>query len=100
MHKNIKLGEFVNLSRGGDIFLDGHVSIRPHFLIWSPVHNFWILNDGSWHFNYSKKELKFLLKQPISFIRLRDKTPELIYVYLKDFGEQKNKKLRTWLGKK
>ena len=100
MHKNIKLGQFIETCRGDCISLDGDISIHPKLLIWSPVHDFWILNDGSWEFCYSKKELKFLLKQPISFIRLRDKTPEVIYVYLKDYGEQKNKKLKIRLGKK
>lgn len=95
MHKNIKLGKFI------DICTDGYISIRPKLMIWSPVHDCWIFKEGSWESSlYSKKELKFLLKQPISYIRLRDNAPQTIDVYLKNYGKQKNKKLRTRLGKK
>ena len=94
MHRDIKLKQFL------DIRLDDHISIHPELMIWSPIHHYWIFIKGPWESSFSKKELKFLLKQPISFIDLRNDTPQTIAVYLKDYGKQKNKKLRTRLGKK
>lgn len=94
MHRDIKLKQFL------DIRLDDHISIHPELMIWSPVHHYWIFIKGPWESSFSKKELKFLLKQSISFIGLRNDTPQTIAIYLKDYGEEKNKKLRIQLGKK
>ncbi len=68
-------------------------------MIWSPVHHWWIYLDGyTWDNMLSKKEQKFLLKQPVVRIGLRNDTKDTIAVFLKDYGKEKNKKLKAKLG--
>ena len=63
------------------------------YMIWSPVHHSW-LHLGDWSYNgLSKREKKFLLKQEVIHLGLRNDTKDTIAIFLKDYGKDKNKKL-------
>jgi len=72
--------------------------IVTKMMIWSPVHHWWI-NPEDWTWNeFSDKEKKFLLKQPVVRIGLRNDSKDTIAIFLKDYGKEKNKKLKVKLG--
>ena len=59
------------------------------YMIWSPVHHYWIYCI----IDEPKKSRKFLLRQKVVKIGLRESAKDYIAIFLEDFGEKKNKKL-------
>lgn len=62
------------------------------YMVWSPIHHFWIYPSKDWA-ELNKREQRFLLKQEVVKIGLRNDSPNRIALFLKDHGKEKNKKL-------
>lgn len=62
-------------------------------MIWSPVDHCWLFEDDIIRIN-DKYFNKFLLKQEVVRIGLRNDMPGHIAIFLKDYGKEKNKKIR------
>ena len=70
------------------------------YMVWSSIHHSWIYpNDWSYD-NLTKAEKKFLLKQEVVTISLRNDSLNFIAIFLKDYGKEKNKKLRNKICKR
>ncbi len=65
---------------------------KTYIMIWSPVDHCWYYEQDFERIN--PKYFKFLLKQEVMRMGLRNDMPNNIAVFLKDYGKEKNKKLR------
>lgn len=64
-----------------------------YLMIWSPVHHYWV-HDFSVNTDLmTKREIKFLMRQEVVKMGLRNDTSDTIAIFLKDYGKEKNKKL-------
>ena len=71
---------------------------KTHIMIWSPVDHCWIFEETLE--NYINPEwYKFLLKQEVMRISLRNDMPNNIAIYLRDYGKEKNRKLKRKFGR-
>ena len=70
--------------------------IPTHYMVWSPVHHSWFYPTNFSHewVNMSNKEKKFLLKQEVIKVSLRNDEPYKVALFLKDYGKEKNKILK------
>ena len=85
----MKLKEFMKLQ-----LLDNTTYGRPtSLMIWSPVHHYWF-DDIS-----NEKDKKWLLKQKIQKIGLRDSAPGKIAIFLEEYTKEKRAKIRKKLRK-
>lgn len=90
-----KLKHFLNVPTNKDKQSLGRVPVQ--YMIWSPVYHWWIYPDNSQWEMFSKREKKFLLNQEVVLIGLRNDTPNRVALFLKDYGKEKNKKLKEKL---
>ena len=84
-----KLKHFLRVSLN-DNESTGRVGVE--YMVWSPIHHFWIYPSKDW-VELNKREQRFLLKQEVVKIGLRNDSPNYIALFLKDYGKEKNKKL-------
>ena len=88
-----KLKHFINVPLN-DAEDTGRVDVK--YMVWSPVQHSWIypLKDWSWN-RLNKKQQKFLLKQEVVKIGLRNDNKKYIALFLKDYGKERNRKLKV-----
>lgn len=72
---------------------DTYTGKETFYMVWSPVHHYWIYPEKEWG-GLSKKEKRFLLKQTVVKIGLRNTCLNHIAIFLKDYGKKKNRKYR------
>lgn len=70
---------------------------KTYLMVWSPVDHCWFYEDQLEQMD--KKHLKFLLKQEVVRIGLRNDSPDNIAIFLKDYGRIKNRELAKKLKK-
>ena len=88
--KKVRLKDVLNIKLNSDTIY-GCVT---QYMVWSPVHHYWIYpNEYTWT-NLSSKERRFLLKQEVVMLSLRESAKGYIAVFLKDYGVCKNKKIK------
>lgn len=86
----MKLKEFLKLN-----LLDNTTYGRPtSLMIWSPVHHYWFEDINE------EKDKKWLLKQNIQKIGLRDSSPGKIAIFLEEYTKEKRVKIREKLRRK
>lgn len=66
-----------------------------YIMIWSPVDHCWFYEDDLKNRINPKYLKKFLLKQEVMRIGLRNDSLQNIAVFLKDYGKVKNQKIRA-----
>ena len=83
----MKLKKFLKLN-----LVDNTTYGRPtSLMIWSPVHHYWFENINE------EKDKKWLLKQKIEKIGLRDSAPGKIAIFLDEYTKEKRIKIRKKL---
>lgn len=68
------------------------------FMIWSPVLHYWVVEDEPTFEDLSLRDKKFLLNQEVVKLGLRNDMPNHLAIFLKDYGTEKNSKLRRRLN--
>ena len=68
------------------------------YMFWSPVHHSWFDYPREWD-TLPAKQKKFLLKQPVVLVGLRNSDPDKIALFLKDYGKEINRKKHKALFK-
>ena len=63
------------------------------YMVWSPVSHCWFYPKDDWK-NFNTRYRRFLSKQPVVKIGLRNDTKKHIALFLKDYGKEKNRKLK------
>lgn len=66
-------------------------------MFWSPIDHCWF-EMKDWE-ELSPQHRKFLMKQPVEMIGLRNDSPDYIAIFLKDYGREKNRKIHAKLTK-
>lgn len=90
----IKLKKFLELKIG----LEDNPDTKPKLCVYSPIHEYMFYEDELK--TESNVDLDFIMNQPIERISFREHFKNYLVLILKDYGKEKNQKIRVKLANK